>query len=105
MLPPRFCADREGTVPRRSDYQKKVIQRYYDQRDGIMLNKLQELVTELYLAESDKKRDQLWKRAAAAMENLKIKPALIEHICSQRSPDILAQNLQDWLKESDAKAP
>jgi ubiquinone biosynthesis protein COQ9 len=82
----------------RSDYQKKVIERYYDQRDAIMLNRLQELVTELYLADSEKKREQLWKRVQAAMENLGVKPRLMEHILSRRSAETLAQNVRDWLR-------
>jgi len=86
-----------------SDYQKKVVERYYSQRDAIMLNKLQELVTDLYLAESDKKREQLWKRVQAAMEQLNIKPGIVEHILSRRDPKILAQNLQDWLKAADSR--
>ena len=85
-----------------SDYQKKVVERYYSQREAIMLNKLQEIVTELYLAASDKKREQLWSRVQAAMEHLSIKPGIIEHIMSRRDPEILARNLQDWLKAADA---
>jgi hypothetical protein len=34
-----------------SSYQKKVIQNYYQHKDTIVLTRLQELVTELYLAE------------------------------------------------------
>jgi ribosomal protein L29 len=82
----------------RSDYQKKVIERYYDQRDAIMLNRLQELVTELYLADSEKKREQLWKRVQAAMEKLGVKPGLMEHILARRSPETLAENVRDWLR-------
>ena len=47
-------------MPDYSKHQKKIIERYYDHRDVIMLTKLGEIVTELYLATSDKKRDQLW---------------------------------------------
>jgi hypothetical protein len=86
-------------MPDYSNHQKKIIDRYYDQRDSIMLTKLQELVTELYLAETDKKRDQLWKRARTAMENLKIKPALIDHLVASRDPQLLAKNAQDWLRK------
>ncbi len=83
-----------------TNHQKKVINRYYDHRDAIMLTKLQELVTELYLADTSKKQDQLWKRVEAAMKNLKIKPKLIEHITSQRDPANLAANVQEWLKSA-----
>lgn len=77
-------------------HQRKIIDRYYDQRDNIMLTKLADLVTELYLADTDKKRDQLWKRAATAMKNLKIPPATAAHIVEQKSPELLAQHLRDW---------
>ena len=80
----------------RSKYQKGVISRYYDNLDTIMLQKLGELVTELYLAETEKKKNQLWDRAHKAMIKLKIKPAIISHIMKTRSPEILAKNLQDW---------
>ena len=50
-------------MPDYTRHQKKIIERYYDRREEIMLAKLQEIVTELYLAETDAKRDQLWKRA------------------------------------------
>ena len=80
-----------------SKYQKGVISRYYDNLDVIMLQKLGELVTELYLAETEKKKNQLWDRAHKAMIKLKIKPAIITHIMKTRSPEILAKNMQDWL--------
>ena len=81
-----------------TDYQKKVISRYYQNLDSIMLNNLQELVTELYLADSPKKAERLWKRAQNAMEKIKVKPEIIEHIMEKRSVEILAKNVQDWLK-------
>jgi len=79
-----------------SQYQKSVISGYYGNIEAIMLQKLGELVTELYLAETPKRKDQLWKRAQKAMLKLKIRPAIIEHIMKKRSAEILAKNLQDW---------
>lgn len=78
-------------------YQQNVIARYYDQREEIMLAKLGEIATELYLADSDAKRNRLWSRAEAAMKSLKVGPKIVEHILSQRKPEILAANLRDWL--------
>jgi len=86
-----------------SSHQRKVIQRYYDNRDVIMLQKLQELVTELYLAKDGPKEDRLWERAEKAMSNLKVKPGLMEHIMQKRSVEVLAANVQDWLKQSGGK--
>lgn len=78
-------------------YQAGVIQRYYDNIDTIMLQRLGELVTEMYLANSKTKQDRLWQKAQKAMINLKVKPAIIEHIMKKRCIEILAKNLQDWL--------
>ena len=85
-------------MPDFTPHQKKIIDRYYDHRDHIMLDKLSQLVSELYLADSEKKRDLLWKRVAAAMKNLKIDETLSAHILDKRSPEILAANLKDWMK-------
>jgi len=79
-----------------SQYQKSVISGYYNNLDTIMLQKLGELVTELYLAETQAKKDRLWERAQAAMVKLKVPPAIINHIMKKQDVEILAKNLQDW---------
>lgn len=84
----------------RSQYQKTVISGYYNNLDSIMLNKLGELVTELYLADTEAKRSRLWQRAQKAMTKLKVPPAIIEHIMQKRDVEILAKNLKDWLAEN-----
>ena len=86
-----------------SDYQKSVISGYYDNLNTISLQKLSELVTELYLAETPARRDQLWQRAHKAMLRLKIQPAIIQHIMTRRDVEILAKNLKDWLKPANKK--
>jgi hypothetical protein len=86
-----------------SNYQKNVIENYYDNLDTIMLQRLGELVTELYLADTDKKKDNLWKRVEKAMANLKIPPAITKHILEKRNVVVLAKNLQDWQKGKIAK--
>jgi uncharacterized protein YaaW (UPF0174 family) len=86
-----------------SENQQKIISRYYSNLDTLMLQKLQVLVSELYLAESDKKKDRLWKRVRQAMENLKIPSPILEHIMSTRDVEVLAKNLQDWLKHAGGK--
>jgi len=78
-------------------HQRKIIDRYYSQRDAIMLSRLQELAGELYLADTPAKQDRLWKRVDAALANLKVAPALRSHIVASRDPAILARNLKDLL--------
>ncbi|MBC8379841.1 MAG: hypothetical protein H8E62_11795 [Planctomycetes bacterium] len=81
-----------------SSYQKKIISNYYEHMDTIQLTKLQEIVTDLYLAETDKKRKQLWTRVEKALDKLKIKPAVKARILETQDVKILAQNLQQWLR-------
>ena len=84
-----------------SAYQKDVISNYYNNRNDIALGKLSELVSELFLADTDAKRDRLWERAHKAMVNLKIPPAIIDHIMTKKDIKILAQNLNEWLAFSE----
>ena len=83
----------------RSKHQKGVISRYYENLDSIMLQKLQELVTDLYLAGTKKKQKQLWQRVNNAMIKLKIHPEIISHIMKKQNVEILAKNLQGWLNK------
>lgn len=82
-----------------SSYQKDVISNYYKNIDTIAIQKLQELVTDLYLADTKKKQDQLWQRVEKSLDKLKIKPAIKQHIMTKRSPEILAKNITDWTKK------
>ena len=85
----------------RSDYQNALITRYYQNLDTIMLSKLSELVSEIYLADTTARQAQLWQRVRKAMTKLKIEPALIEHIMKKRDVEILAKNLTDWMTQTD----
>ncbi len=82
-----------------SEYQRKVIERYYERRDEIMLAKLQELASEIVLAEREEKKLRLWQRVEQAMQKLGVKPAIMQHILSRRDPAVLAANVEDWLKQ------
>jgi len=81
-----------------SDYQKDVINNYYRNLDAILLARLGELVSELYVAESDARQARLWQRVHKAMVKLKIPPAIINHIMTKQDVEVLAKNLNDWLK-------
>ena len=54
-------------MPKRSKYQQKVIKNYYDNREAIALQRVSELVTELYLAEG-KQRLRHWKTLRSHLE-------------------------------------
>ena len=81
-----------------SSYQDRIIRRYYQNQDAIMLQKLGDLVTDLYLAEG-KAKDRLWKRLAAALKNLKIPDEQIQHIVSSDNPALAANLLKKLLEK------
>ena len=84
-------------MPDFTRHQKKIIDRYYENKSGIMLTKLSELVGELYLTTDEKKLDRLWERVGLAMKNLKVKPETAARIMEKRDPKLLAGHLKDWL--------
>ncbi len=85
-----------------SAYQSELISRYYNNMDSIMLQKLSELVSQLYLAD-DAKKEKLWQRVQKAMSNLGVKEGLARHIMEKKDVEILAKNLQDWLAAANKK--
>ena len=78
----------------RTPYQEKIIQRYYDNRDDIMRQKLADMISDLYLAEG-KKRTQLWKRIVAALTHLKVPATRIEHLVASDNPTLLVKFLEE----------
>ncbi|MBQ9873028.1 MAG: hypothetical protein IJM30_01055 [Thermoguttaceae bacterium] len=78
----------------RTPYQENIIRRYYENKPEIMRQKLSELTTELYLAETPKKRAQIWKRVALAMKNLKIPEGHIDNLIERDDPALLATYIE-----------
>jgi hypothetical protein len=82
-----------------SPHQQRIIKRYYENQDTIQLQRLGELVTDLYLAEG-KKRATVWKRIISALEKLKVPADRIQHLHKKDDPALLA----NLVKELQAKA-
>lgn len=80
-----------------SEYQKKVIQRYYDNRDQTDHQRLSELVTNIYL-ETGKKREKSWTAAEDVMRRLKVPEARIQHVMQSQDAAILAAVVEDLQK-------
>ena len=79
-----------------SKYQQKIIKNFYDNREAISLQRLSELVTELYLAEG-KAREKQWKYIVGALEKLAIPASRIEHLRKQDSPALLAKLVEELM--------
>lgn len=83
-------------MPERSRYQQQVIKNYYKNQDSILLDRLSDLVSKLYLAEG-KTRARLWKNAVEALEKLELPKSRIEHLLKQDDPALLAGVVQELL--------
>lgn len=91
-------ADREY-----SSYQRKVISRYYENRDQMDDQRLSELVADLYLAEG-KKRAKLWTTAQELMERLGVPASRVTHVCETDDAALLAEVVKD-LQSGKIKRP
>lgn len=82
----------------RTSFQEKIIKRYYRNRDDIAGQRVQELVTDLYLSEG-KKRQQHWKNIRKHLEALGAKPAQIDHLEKQDKPELVVEFYKTLAKE------
>jgi hypothetical protein len=83
-------------MAKRTPYQDRVIRRYYKNQDQILLQRLGDLVTDLYLAEG-KNRVRLWKRTMETLEKLKIPQERVQHVCQSDNPALVAEVLKELL--------
>ena len=79
-------------------HQQKIIKRYYNNLDTIALERLADLVGELYLAEG-KKKEKAWQNVAKSMEQLDVPQSRIEHLMKMQKPELVAE----LVKELQAK--
>lgn len=79
-----------------SKHQQKIIKRYYDNRDDIAIQRAQELVTELYLAEG-KKREKVWETLVKNLEKAGIPVEHIAHARAQDNPELVVKLLTEKL--------
>ena len=85
-------------MAKRSPYQQRVIRDYYKNQDAMLIQRLGDLVTELYLAEG-KSRVRLWKRVATTLEKLKVPKNHVQHIVQSDNPTLLANLLKQLLDD------
>jgi hypothetical protein len=76
-------------MAKRSKYQEKVIKNYYQNRESIALQRVQELITELYLSEG-KKRARHWDNLAAHLKKLGVSDGQMAHLREQDNAELVA---------------
>ncbi len=88
-----------STQPQRTKYQQNVIRNYYKNQDGILMQRLQETVTNLYLSEG-KARTKHWQTAATSLEKLGVPRSRIDHLIKSNQPELLANLVSELLAKS-----
>jgi hypothetical protein len=83
----------------RTKYQERAIKNFYENRESIALQRVQELVTELYLSEG-KKRDKHWKSLATHLQKLGVAPETIDHLVAQNKPELVASLIEKLIEKA-----
>jgi hypothetical protein len=84
-------------MAKRSRHQEKIIRGYYQNREAIAVQRLQELVTELYLSEG-KQRARLWKQAATHLAALGMSQEQIDRLVGKDDPELVATQIKEFMK-------
>jgi hypothetical protein len=89
-------------MSKRTPYQDRVIRDYYKNQDSILLQRLGDLVTDLYLAEGAK-RAKIWTRVSDILEKLKVPQDRARHLIASDNPALLAGLLKELLDKKEIK--
>ena len=76
-------------------YQQKVIRRFYENKDLRLIQKLGELVSNLYIETSEKKRESGWKRIKEILIDLKVHPHEVEFLTKDKNLAVISKKLAE----------
>jgi hypothetical protein len=79
-----------------SRYQQSVIKNFYKNRDAVSLQRAQELLTELYLAEG-KKLEKAWDSMFTNLERMGVPADQLEHLRKERNAESIAKLIEKML--------
>lgn len=71
--------------------QQGIVRRYYEHADARVVTKLQELISEIYLAGDAKAAEKLWKSAKLQLENTGTEGGKIDRIIGAKDIKALAE--------------
>ena len=76
-------------------YQQKAIRNFYDNKDLRLVQKLGELVSNLYLETSDKKIETGWKKVKKMLTDLKVHPGEVEFLTKDKTLSLISKKLDE----------
>ena len=83
--------EQKGYTP----YQQKVIRRFYENKDLRLIQKLGELVSNLYIETNEKKRESGWKRIKEILIDLKVHPHEVEFLTKDKNLTVISKKLAE----------
>jgi hypothetical protein len=84
-------------------FQQNAIKNFYDNRETIALQRVQELVTELYLSEG-KKLQKNWDNVILHLSKLNVDKKTLDHLRKEAKPELVATLVTKMLNKQDAPA-
>ncbi len=85
----------EKNVKGYTQYQKKVIKNFYDNKDLRLIQKLGELASNLYIETSEKKKETGWKRIKKMLTDLKVHPHEVEYLTKDKNLSMISKKLAE----------
>ncbi len=76
-------------------YQQKAIRNFYDNKDLRLVQKLGELVSNLYLETSEKKKETGWKKIKKMLTDLKVHPGEVEFLTKEKNISTISKKLDE----------
>ncbi|MCR4321235.1 MAG: hypothetical protein NUV74_12980 [Candidatus Brocadiaceae bacterium] len=76
-------------------YQQKVIRRFYENKDLRLIQKLGELVSNLYVETNEKKRESGWKKIKEILIDLKVHPHEVEFLTKDKNLVVISKKLAE----------
>ncbi|MCL6503738.1 MAG: hypothetical protein K6T86_13730 [Pirellulales bacterium] len=83
-------------MPEHTPYQQSIIRNYYRNLDAVLLQRLGEQVSDLYLAQG-KARTRLWERIRQNLLKLGVPESRVAHVVASDNPELLARLLKELM--------
>ena len=78
-----------------TEYQKKVIRNFYDNKDLRLVQRLGELISNLFLETSEKKKETGWKKIKKMLTDLKVHPGEVEYLTKGKNLSLISKKLDE----------
>ncbi len=76
-------------------HQQKAIRNFYDNKDLRLVQKLGELVSNLYLETNEKKKETGWKKIEKMLTDLKVHPGEVEYLTKDKNLSMISKKLDE----------